>query len=191
SLSSGAVAADDNRSTIDRGRPRTGLYAATVNRLEERWGWSGPRWLGSIGVQLRRTMDHLMRNEPPEDVLELQEKLLARSIRWFGIDSWQATNGRADVARRLERLGRFDEARLLRERVLADRRQHLGDDHFGSLRAEEMLALNLYNAGSQDEGRSMYRRVIEAYRHRYGPEYPTTVRAEEILARMDPMAGRG
>jgi tetratricopeptide repeat protein len=139
-----------------------------------------------IGGQLRQAIDHLMRDEPPEDFLELQEKSLARSIRWFGIDSWQATNGRADVARRLEHLGRFDEARLLRERVLADRRQHLGEDHVGSLRAEECVALNLYNAGSQDEARSMYRCVVETYERRHGLEHPTTVRASRILTTMDP-----
>jgi Tetratricopeptide repeat len=95
------------------------------------------------GTWAERIAGHMTKNEDPEGLLEKAEDLLALQIRVFGPDGGPTANAREDVAERLEKLGRFIEARPLREEVLAARRRHLGDEDPDTLSAEEWLGWNL------------------------------------------------
>lgn len=120
----------------------------------------------------------------PEEALEWYEKSLRRQIRIYGPDGGPTAVGRAHVATKLEDLGRFDEARLLREAVVAGYRRHLGDEHVYTLSAELALGINLQRSGMTDQARRVLIHVYEERKRILGPDDEATLTASRWLAAM-------
>jgi hypothetical protein len=127
----------------------------------------------------------LIKDDTPEERLERMESILATQIRLSGPDGGPASKARADVAYRLEALGRFAEARLLRQEVLEANRHHMGEEHPYTLSAELWLAANLQRQNMSEESRRLLVHVYEVRRTNLGPENPETVEVERILASID------
>jgi len=106
-------------------------------------------------------------------------------IRQFGPDGGPTANARADVAKQLEKMGRFAEARLLREEVVAANRRHRGDEHQLTLEAEEWLIVNLRDSGLLKEARSLCSQNREARLRKLGPDNEATVRVSRLLETID------
>jgi hypothetical protein len=116
-----------------------------------------------------------MDNKDPEKSLAEAEDVLAMIIRLHGADSEQAAVGRSEVARRLESMARFAEARLLREEILDAHRRNLGDDHVETLDAEGILALNLVHAGLRPEAMPIFKHIRDVRLATFGPGDPETI----------------
>lgn len=121
-----------------------------------------------------------------EDALKLFEKNLARQIRLFGVDGGGAANARAGVAGQLEKMGRFDEARLLRQEVLAAFRRNRGDEDRYTLLQEEWLAVNLAKSGLHEEARVHLVHIRDGYIRTFGPEHEYTQRVVHNLRIVSP-----
>ena len=104
-----------------------------------------PAWLGKPLANLRDWLDQkASASASPEQALEMAEKHLHRQIRIYDPDGGPTAVGRADVAARLEALGRLDEARL--------------------------LGINLTKSGRPDEARIILVHVYDERRRILGPE---------------------
>lgn len=123
-----------------------------------------------MGKRTKKLAQRLMDNKDPEKSLAEAEDVLAMLIRLHGPDSEQAVVGRGEVARRLESLNRFAEARLLREDLLVANRRNLGNDHISTLGAEANLAMNLIHEGSRREALPLLQHVRDVRLATLGPE---------------------
>ena len=145
-----------------------------------------PRWLATPYEKLRdcatRCADATL---SPAEALALAEKTLARVIRIYGPDGGPTAVNRAHVARRLEALGRYDEARLLRQDVVAAYQRHFGIDNQHTLSAELALGINLAKSGMTDDARTMFTRVCEGRSRVLGPNDEATKSANRWLASLD------
>jgi hypothetical protein len=144
-----------------------------------------PLWLDKLVGRARQKVEDSATYDTPEEALEAAEKILRRQIRLYGPDGGPVAVGRSNVAKRLEDLGRFDEARLLREEVVAGYRRHLGDDHIYTLSAELALGINLKNSGMPDEARNVFAHVHEERKRVLGADDEATLTASRWLATMD------
>jgi hypothetical protein len=149
-----------------------------------------PAWLGKPLANLRDWLDQkASASASPEQALEMAEKHLHRQIRIYGPDGGPTAVGRANVAARLEALGRLDEARLLRQEVFDGYARHLGGDHPYTLSAELALAINLTKSGRPDEARIILVHVYDERKRILGPDDDATQTVSRWLATLD--KGRG
>ena len=149
------------------------------------WGWwGGTKWLRASGVRIRHVAYKLLALRDPAENLKVAEDVLARQIRLFGPDGGPTANARAEVAKRLEILERFVEARVLREEVVAAFRRHRGNDDLYTLVAEEWLAFDLVQCGMRDEASDLYSHVFQVRLRDLGPDDAKTVHARANLAAM-------
>jgi tetratricopeptide (TPR) repeat protein len=153
-------------------------------------GWHTlPKWMEPlIGGIRRRIWGWANFDSNPEDALESAERSLQRAIRIYGPDGGPTAVCRGEVAKRLEALGRWDEARTRREEALDAYRRRLGDEHRYSLDAEMFLGDNLRNAGLTELARKYYLHVCEVRRRTLGPGDSQTQLAERCL---DSLGGNG
>jgi hypothetical protein len=121
----------------------------------------------------------------PEDRLQVAEAALASVVRRRGGDSPLAAQARAEVARRLEDLGRLTEARLLRENAVATYSHVFGSDHPSTLTHKLMLVRNQHGARSFEEARLMAVDVHNVSLQVLGGDHETTKRAEDWIRRID------
>jgi len=128
-----------------------------------------------------RVADHLLNQRTPEERLAHWEQALEKAIRTYGPDSRQAAMGRQRVAAELEKLGRYDEARLLQGKWLDAYRLNLGDEHPDTLVAEFNLVLNLGQSGFARDAIPLGLHVFEGRRRIFGPDAKETQSAERLL----------
>jgi Tetratricopeptide repeat len=144
-----------------------------------------PHWLEAPLGKIRKKLESFVYRGTPEESLEAAEDILRRQIRIFGPDGGPAAVGRANVAKKLEDLGRLDEARLLRREVVAGYKRHLGDGHIYTLSAELALGINLKTSGMSDEARDLFTHVHEERTRVLGPDDEATLTASRWLTSMD------
>ncbi len=109
--------------------------------------------------------------------------------RLIGPDSGPANRARANAARALEDLGRWQEARVIRESVLESHRRHQGEDDKYTLGAEMWLARNYMKCGEGLTVRSIALHAYEECRRQFGDEDEMTGRAQRLLASIDAESG--
>ena len=122
---------------------------------------------------------------PPQEALEFAERNLDRQIRIYGPDGGPTAVGRWNVATKLEALGRYEEARLLRREVIAAYGRHVGAEHPHTLSAELALGINLAKSGLCDDARTLFEHVLEHGRRVLPPDDETTKTASRWLASLD------
>jgi hypothetical protein len=127
----------------------------------------------------------VLESDPPEKALERAEGNLAMTIRVFGPDGGPTAGARAEVASKLESMGRFAEARLLRESVLEAHRHHNGPEHLDTLTAELWLAFNLCKQHMLGEAKPLVVHACEGRRSLLGPDDERTMQAEKLLSQLD------
>jgi hypothetical protein len=173
-----------------RSRLKPGARSDDVRCMEDTpvgwgWGWwSGTKWLRALGTRIRQVAYKVLAHRDPADNLMIAEDVLAKQLRRFGPDGGPTANARAEVAKRLEILGRFVEARVLREEVVAANRRHRGNDDLYTLAAEEWLAFDLVQCGMRDEASELYSHVYEVRLRDIGPDDARTAHARANLAAM-------
>jgi hypothetical protein len=170
---------------------RTGhlLYAHCVESPDGR-GWKkAPKWLarplGRPVDWLSKKADGVLQSDPPEKALERAESNLAMTIRVFGPDGGPTTGARAEVASKLESMGRFAEARLLREAVVEAHRDHNGPEHLDTLAAELWLAFNLCEQHMLEQARPLVVHACEGRRSLLGLDDERTMYAQTLLSQLD------
>jgi hypothetical protein len=112
-------------------------------------------------------------DKDPEQALKRAEETLTSQVARTGPDSREANLARAEVAKWLEKLERWTEARVLREKVLASFVENRGADDHHTLVYEEWLAHNLAWSGMLEEAKPLYIHVREVRRRTLGPEVRT------------------
>jgi hypothetical protein len=137
------------------------------------------------GNWARKIVDRLERDQSPEDRLDVADQRLSSAIRKFGTDGGASANARADVAKRLEELGRYAEARLLRQEVLGANQVRLGSEHPHTLIAQSWLILNLRESGMNAEARPLAMHLYETRKVALGPYHEDTKWAADLLAAID------
>lgn len=146
-------------------------------------GWR-VHWYDNLLGRVRQRLEGSVDFGTPEETLEAYERYLRRQIRIYGPDGGPTAVGRANVATKLEDLGRFDEARLLREAVVAGYRRHLGGEHIYTLSAELALGINFKNSGMSEEAMHLFAHVYEERKRQLGPDDEATLTASRWLAAM-------
>lgn len=146
--------------------------------------WKTPKWLRAHGNWVRRVSEGLVKDEAPEWRVKQLEDVLAAQIRLFGLDGGPTANARDDLAKQLEGMGRFTEARILREEVFAANQRHRGDEDSDTLTAEERLALNLANSGLTEDAKPLLAHICEVRLRTLGPEHKDTQRVARVLKRL-------
>lgn len=136
--------------------------------------------LGKLLASLTR-----YRSDDDELWLKLHEDRLVTLIRRHGSDSGPANTARADIATRLEQLGRLDEARLLRQEVVEAHRRNRGDDDFHTLIQEEWLVRDLRALGEREQARALAVHIHEVRNRDQGASHKDTLRAEALLRSID------
>jgi hypothetical protein len=140
-----------------------------------------PRWLWPASAWVRRTAQALGKNKDDEWWLKFHEDRLVGLIRRFGADSLQAASARADIATKLEGLGRLEEGRLLREEVVAAHRRNMGEEHPQTLVAEAWLVQNLMSSELSEQARPIALHVYDTRRRIQGHDHEDTLRAKRFL----------
>jgi hypothetical protein len=130
-------------------------------------------------------MARIEAREGPEKILELRQKQLERQIRVHGVDGGPTANARGDLARHLEKMGRFVEARVFWEQALAAYRRNRGRDDIYTLQYEEWLAANLMTSGLTDEARPLVVHIYDVRLRTLGAENEETKRAQRRLKFLD------
>jgi hypothetical protein len=152
-------------------------------------GWAGrPQWLRPINKIVGHMADRLGHKDP-EHALNRAEETLTSQINRTGPDSREANLARTEVAKWLEKLERWTEARVLREKVLASFVEHRGADDLHTLVSEEWLAHNLGWSGMQEEAKPLYIHVREVRRRTLGPGDEDTLRVEARLTEINRYLG--
>jgi hypothetical protein len=144
------------------------------------WGWwTLPSWTDPIGERLDHLRDRLEKDQDPEARLRWTESWLARLLRLFGPNGAPTTRARADAAKYLEAMDRFEEARPLREQVADAYRRNLGDEQPDTLISEEWFAINLSRCGMLMESRALLSHVLEVRLRTLGDADDQTIRRSE------------
>ena len=99
----------------------------------------------------------------PRAALRSAWDTLEWSLRHRGPDSPMTLDARAEVAQKLERLGRFDDALTLREDVVTQWRSAVGADDPHTLAAEALQAFDLDRLGRPAGPRPLFERVVAAH----------------------------
>ena len=86
-------------------------------------------------------------NADPEAALRSARDTLEWSLRHRGPDSPMTLDAKGEVAQKLERLGRFDDALTLRDEVVASWRSAVGADDPNTLAAEALQGFDLDRLG--------------------------------------------
>ena len=110
--------------------------------------------------------------------------LVDTQVRMFGVDGGPTANGRAEVARQLESMGRWVEARVFWEQVVAAYRRNRGADDLMTVQSEEFLALNLAKSGLHQDAINLMDHVVAVYRQALGPDHEETTRAIRFRERI-------
>jgi hypothetical protein len=121
---------------------------------------------GGRGRNTGSLRNRLLKGGDPAVALRLSEENLAGQLRLFGTNGSPTATARREVAKDLEAMGRFEEARPLREQVADPYRRQFGDEHPFTLTSEEWLAVNLNHSGIFMEARTL---LIHASRFDDGP----------------------
>jgi len=153
---------------------------------------SGGWWKGRKGKVLEtgpaqssrrwaeRALEKINANQDPESLLVQYEKNLDRQIKIHGVDSGPAANARNRLAGQLEKMDRWDEARLFREQAFDAYRRNRGLDDRYTLEAEEWLAVTLARCGLREHATSHIEHVIEERTRTLGPDDEVTAQSVSL-----------
>jgi hypothetical protein len=155
---------------------------------DTRW-WTPPKWLGRTGIWAQSWLDRHRSQLDPEWELKTSQRHVVLWSRLIGSDSGPTNRARADAARALEDLGRWQEARVIRENVLESHKRHQGEDDKYTLGAEMWLARNYMKCGEGLTVRSIAAHAYEECRRQFGDEDEMTGRAQRLLASIDAESG--
>lgn len=117
----------------------------------------------------------------PESALRSAQATLDWSIRHRGPESTMTFNAKGEVAERLERLGRYEEAVQLRANLATHVRLHLGPDDPSTLTAEGFQAFDLDRLGRHQEALPIFEHVLAGRANALGPDHEQTLLAMEWL----------
>jgi hypothetical protein len=158
-----------------------------VDRISGGHWHDTPKHLRPLQSLLGKLSELVTRYKADDDEwwLKLHEDRLVTLIRRHGSDSGPATTARADIATRLEQLGRFDEARLLREEVVAAHRRNRGEDDLHTLIQEEWLVRDLWALGEREQARDLAVHIHQVRSRDQGVAHKDTLRAEALLRSID------
>ncbi len=115
----------------------------------------------------------------PESALQSAQSTLDWSIRHRGADSTMTLKAKVEVAERMERVGRYEEAVELRGELLTHIRLLLGPDDPSTLTAEGFQALDFVRLGRPEEALPIFEHVLEGRADVLGPEDQQTLLAME------------
>jgi hypothetical protein len=160
-----------------------GSYADCVAEGRGSGWWLRPKWLRGIGGRLGDAIEARL-PEDPNARLELLETSLSDQIKIYGPDGGPTAKVRSLIAKQLEAMGRYAEARLLWVEVLTASRKHLGDDAPDTLDAETWLVRNLVISGMSDAARSGAQHLYAARLKVNGPDDKTTLWVERLLVNL-------
>ena len=152
---------DQGRQEIDRRMPEPSLVRARLK--------------GTMG-QVYENLGLL------EAALPLYESAFATARQMGGDGSPEEIAARADLARLLMRLVRYEESEGMTLSALADCRRLLGEEHPETLDLEANLAALRFMQGKAGESEAMHRRILEARRRVQGPDHPDSLAAANALA---------
>jgi hypothetical protein len=117
----------------------------------------------------------------PESSLASAQATLDWSVRHNGPQSTLTLNAKAEVAERLERLGRYEEALQLRSDLVTQVRLQLGPDAPSTLTAEGFQAFDLDRLGRHGEALPLFEHVLAGRADALGPDDPQTLLAMDWL----------
>jgi hypothetical protein len=117
----------------------------------------------------------------PESALQSAREVLDWSIRHRGPESTMTVNAKGEVAKRLEQLGRYEEAVHLRTDVATHLRLHLGADDPSTLTAEGFQAFDLERLGRNAEALPLFEHVLMGRIDALGPDHELTLLARGWL----------
>jgi hypothetical protein len=109
-------------------------------------------------------------------VLRRDQNALSRIVRLVGADPKKTAVMRSRIAKNLEEMARFAEARPLREELIVLYQQRYGGESDEALAAEEILAVNLSKDEQWQEARNIWRRTFTLRLHKNGPQNERTMR---------------
>jgi eukaryotic-like serine/threonine-protein kinase len=117
----------------------------------------------------------------PEANLQAARATLEWSLRHRGPDSPMTQDAKGDLAHRLERLGRFDDALELRSDVVIHLRSSLGRDDPSTLAAEALQGFDLDRLGRHAEALPLFEHIVASRIGALGPDDMRTFEAMEWL----------
>lgn len=158
---------------------RDSAYAAEVQSPDE----SKRKPLSSLRNRMARAVGRAAESMEldPDSALQAAQATLEWSIRHRGPDSSMAIKAKSEVAHRLERLGRYNEAVELRADVVAQLQLQMGTEHLSTLAAEGFHAFDLDRLGRHLEARRVFEHVLAGRTDALGADDPLTLLAMEWL----------
>lgn len=117
----------------------------------------------------------------PVAALQSAQDTLDWSLRHRGPDSPMTVDAKSEVAQKLERLGRLDDALALREEVVTQRRSTLGTDDPHTLTAEAAQGFDLDRLGRHAEALPLFAHIVAARTTALGRGHASTCTALEWL----------
>jgi hypothetical protein len=142
--------------------------------------WKRQRPWGSVVARIARRLADRVISDPEESLAQTQifyEKELAQ----HGVDGQRTVAARGEVAKRLERLERYEDATPLREEDLEICRRKLGSEDITTLRCEECLVANLLDCGRFEDASELGGHLYEALQRTSGPDHEDTLRVADLL----------
>jgi hypothetical protein len=138
-----------------------------------------------IGKLSRSTAHRVARHMAPEDVLRQCESVCRHQIRHHGVDSREAATARIDVSLQLAKMGRWDEALVLREQAFNSCVRHRGEEDSLTLGTEIHLGIALANTGRRTEAQGHLQHAASVCLRTLGPDDQLTLTAQAHLARFN------
>jgi tetratricopeptide (TPR) repeat protein len=117
----------------------------------------------------------------PVAALQSAQDTLEWSRRHRGPDSPMTLDAKSEVAQKLERLGRLDDALVLRDEVVTQWRSALGADDPHTLAAEAAQGFDLNRLGRHAEALPLFAHIVEARTSALGRAHASTCAALEWL----------
>jgi len=167
---------------------RLSVSCAIPSRTKYAWTMPTPSaakrgavpWLRNRIAQATERAAEKMDSDP-ESALRSAQATLDWSIRHRGADSTMTLKAKVEVAERLERLGRYEEAVQLRRELLTHFRLLVGPGDPSTLTAEGFQALDLVRLRRPQEALPLYQHVLAGRADALGPEHEQTLLAMEWL----------
>jgi hypothetical protein len=170
--------------------PRSNRVLAVLSEEEESWNArldrqrKSPvsRVIGRLGRSVSRAM---ARHMEPDEVLKQCESVCRHQIAHHGVDSREAATARIDASLQLAKMGRWEEALVLREQAFNSCVRHRGEEDSFTLGSEIRLAIALANTGRRTESQAHLQHAASVCLRTFGPDDQLTLTAQAHLARFE------
>jgi hypothetical protein len=158
-------------------KSRTTLLAMNPHQ-DGAWKRRRP-WSSLVARMAKRFADKVISD--PEESLAQTRIFYEKEVAQHGVDGQRTVAARGEVAKRLERLERYEEATPLREENLQICRRKLGPEDITTLTCEEWLVGNLLDCGRFEDASELGGHLYEALQRTAGPDHEDTLRVADLL----------